>query len=249
MLSQIGADYGWETVGEPLVTTFAPMFFVSTTLYLSCVFDCLWGPNVSVFEVETKSCIKGFERAWNVWSTAFSALIFVGCAIHAASWWHGDASASFQFWCVLFGLTKPMEYVDTFILMMKNRRPSTLHWTHHFLTAAFGWWAVWKVHYHPVFGLFVMTNSFVHIWMYLYYYLVSYAYWELWLKSGSYWLTRLQKLQFLVCLAGITYWCSQKYRTFTGPEGVFWMFTWCMYFYYLVMFSRLPQRARTLHVQ
>lgn len=244
LFGNIGSDFDWEKVGLPLVASLSPLFFINTTVYLVYVMDAINDPMAYV-GCDAPRWVKQFERMWNVLSSGFAATVFMGCAVHFSSWWHGDASAGFRFWCFLFAMTKPMEYVDTYILMLKNRTPSTLHWTHHFLTAAFCWWAAWCVHYHPVLGLFVMTNSFVHIWMYAYYFFVSFSALRDFLRAVSMWLTRVQMLQFVVCLTGIVTWVGEHYQTFSNGERIFWGLAFAMYLYYLVMFSRLkPAAAR-----
>jgi len=74
----------------------------------------------------------------------------------------------------IFYCSKVLEFVDTWIMIMKKneRQISFLHIYHH-STIFFIWWIV--VYYAPGGDAYLSAaqNSFVHVWMYLYYLLAS----------------------------------------------------------------------------
>jgi len=95
----------------------------------------------------------------------------------------------------LFYLSKPIEFIDTFIMILKknNRQVSFLHVYHHIATFWI-WWAV--VYYTPGGDTYFSAaqNCFIHVLMYSYYFLAS-------LKISAPWkkyLTQAQMLQFVL---------------------------------------------------
>lgn len=74
---------------------------------------------------------------------------------------------TYGYWSHLFYLSKFYEFIDTFIVVAKGRRPITLQVFHH-CGAVFG---MWLLHVTRCSGgyLFVVENSFIHTIMYFYY--------------------------------------------------------------------------------
>jgi len=93
----------------------------------------------------------------------------------------------------LFYITKPIEFIDTYIMVLKknNHQVSFLHVYHHIAT----FWIWWAVLYFVPGGdtyFSAAQNSFIHVLMYGYYFLAS-------LKINAPWkryLTQAQMLQF-----------------------------------------------------
>ena len=85
---------------------------------------------------------------------------FVCSCIQAYSGSYGD-------WSHLFYLSKYYEFIDTWIIIARGRRPSTLQVYHH-CGAVFGMWMIQTSRCAGGFW-FVCMNSFVHTVMYLYY--------------------------------------------------------------------------------
>ena len=70
-------------------------------------------------------------------------------------------------WYLFFTLSKAIELLDTYFILLRKRKLSSLHWIHHFLTLNYSWFvfpdapatARWMVN----------MNFFVHSLMYTYY--------------------------------------------------------------------------------
>jgi len=93
----------------------------------------------------------------------------------------------------LFYISKPIEFIDTFIMMLKknNRQISFLHVYHHIATFLI-WWGV--TYYAPGGDTYFSAaqNTFVHVLMYSYYFLATLKFPAPW----KYYLTQIQMLQF-----------------------------------------------------
>jgi len=93
----------------------------------------------------------------------------------------------------LFYISKPIEFIDTFIMMLKknNHQISFLHVYHHVATFLI-WWGV--TYYAPGGDTYFSAaqNTFVHVLMYSYYFLATLKVSAPW----KYYLTQIQMLQF-----------------------------------------------------
>lgn len=93
----------------------------------------------------------------------------------------------------LFYISKPIEFIDTFIMVLKKNfhQVSFLHVYHHVATFLI-WWAV--VYYAPGGDTYFSAaqNSFVHVLMYSYYFLATLKITAPW----KYYITQIQMLQF-----------------------------------------------------
>ncbi|GFT56572.1 elongation of very long chain fatty acids protein 1 [Nephila pilipes] len=106
----------------------------------------------------------------------------------------------------IFGISKLVDYFDTvfFVLRKKDSQINFLHVFHHSTVPVTAWYGVsyGPGGYNSIFPLF---NSFVHIWMYLYYGLAAIGpemQKYLWWKKH---LTKLQLLQFCVVFFYFSY--------------------------------------------
>eukprot|EP01084_Bolivina_argentea_P052164 95838_1 len=72
-----------------------------------------------------------------------------------------------MYWSYLFYLSKIWEFIDTWIILYKGRKPSTLQ-TYHHMGAVFACWLQVIVG-GKSFWIFVCLNSFIHTIMYAYY--------------------------------------------------------------------------------
>ena len=75
--------------------------------------------------------------------------------------------SSFGYWSYLFYLSKYWEFIDTWIVIARGRRPIYLQEYHH-VGAVIGMWSI-TVTKASVGYLFVVQNSFIHTIMYTYY--------------------------------------------------------------------------------
>ena len=76
-------------------------------------------------------------------------------------------SSNELYWSYLFYLSKIWEFIDTWIILWKGRKPSTLQ-TYHHMGAVFACWLQVIVR-GKSFWVFVCLNSFIHTIMYAYY--------------------------------------------------------------------------------
>jgi elongation of very long chain fatty acids protein 6 len=108
-----------------------------------------------------------------------------------------------MFWTTVFTLSKYIELFDTVLLILKNpeKKLPFLHWWHHLTVLLFSWYA--GSNRMSSGFTFAFMNSFVHTFMYFYYYLTFIGSKPSW---GIY-LTILQvnilfKIRLLKCLLG-----------------------------------------------
>jgi len=106
-----------------------------------------------------------------------------------------DLNNSFGYWIYLFYLSKYYEFIDTWIVIAKRRRPITLQVYHH-MGAVLGMWMLVVSRSNGGY-LFVILNSFIHTIMYFYYAISSIGY-KISFKNV---ITIMQILQFVI---GIT---------------------------------------------
>lgn len=85
-----------------------------------------------------------------------------------------DLSHPFGFWCYLFYLSKYYEFIDTWIVIARHRRPIILQIYHH-MGAVLGMWMMVTSRCNGGY-LFVVLNSFIHTIMYFYYVIASLGY-------------------------------------------------------------------------
>lgn len=80
---------------------------------------------------------------------------------------HTLYDTKYGYWSYLFYLSKYWEFIDTWIVMARGRRPIWLQEYHH-VGAVIGMWAI-VVTRCSIGHLFVVQNSFIHTIMYTYY--------------------------------------------------------------------------------
>ena len=76
-------------------------------------------------------------------------------------------NSDFGYWAYLFYLSKYYEFVDTWIVIARGRRPIFLQVFHH-IGAVFGMWMGMVLHSTGAW-IFMILNSFIHSLMYFYY--------------------------------------------------------------------------------
>ena len=75
------------------------------------------------------------------------------------------------FWAYIFAVSKYFELFDTLLLIIRKKPVSFLHWFHHATVLLYTWYAEYT---HFTIGLlFIIVNSFVHTFMYYYYFLAE----------------------------------------------------------------------------
>jgi len=85
----------------------------------------------------------------------------------------GSIPSSLLFWSVMFSFSKYMELFDTVLLILKHPTKSVpfLHWYHHFTVLLFTWYS--EKYEYSAGLLFILMNTFIHSFMYYYYYLME----------------------------------------------------------------------------
>jgi len=144
----------------------------------------------------------------------------------------------------LFYFSKPLEFIDTFIMVLKknDRQISFLHIYHH-VTIFIIWWIV--VYYAPGGdGYFsACMNSFVHVMMYSYYFLAS-------LELPAPWknyVTLAQMFQFVLNIIQALYnmFLPSKYPKFLAYILFFYMITLLILFLNFFFKSKQDKRKKT----
>jgi len=110
-----------------------------------------------------------------------------------------------NFWIYVFYLSKPYEFVDTFIQIFKKKQPNFLHVWHHCTTFLLVW--ICQVTDSSIQWVSIAVNSFIHILMY-YYYFASTLGIPVWWKR---YLTQLQIAQFAITVMINNYWGYVQY--------------------------------------
>eukprot|EP01084_Bolivina_argentea_P097835 175871_1 len=118
-------------------------------------------------------------------------------------------TTSYGWWVHLFYLSKFYEFIDTWIVIARGRKPITLQVYHH-CGAVIGMWLMMVVQSSASFW-FVVENSFIHTIMYSYYgcSVIGIKF------RFKFIITMLQMLQFIIGLAGSTwqlFYCSSCAR-------------------------------------
>jgi len=131
-------------------------------------------------------CVESLRQAWIL------GFGFVGNGVENSA--QGIPMARVMW---IFYFSKVLEFVDTWIMILKkNERQITFLHIYHHSTIFFIWWIV--VYYAPGGDAFLSAaqNSFVHVWMYLYYLLASLG---IEVRYKKY-ITLMQMSQFLINL-------------------------------------------------
>ncbi|KAL3283003.1 hypothetical protein HHI36_006160 [Cryptolaemus montrouzieri] len=117
---------------------------------------------------------------WNVFLAVFS---IIGASrtypemshiLRNYGWYHSVCNSSFltrdkvsAFWSLLFILSKPVEFGDTFFIVVRKQPLIFLHWYHHLTVLLYSWFAV--LNSTATVRWFIVMNYAVHSIMYSYY--------------------------------------------------------------------------------
>lgn len=144
--------------------------------------------------------LKNVCRVWNGAFATFSAVAFLWSMTQwrVALWPTEDAAGPLPFFAIAYAFSKPAEFGDTVLLMLRRKEVRLIHWSHHVITLLFTWDLLVNRVKEGIF--FALVNLFVHSIMYSYYFLVSFEALRKPLMSRSHFITQLQILQFIVCI-------------------------------------------------
>jgi len=173
----------FEANQQPLVYTYSyELPIVSVTLYLLMVF---LGPKIMKnFSGESK--IWGtLLPYWNLSLSIASLIMFVGIAPYCVAYFLEFGFLEFlclpdgalykgpqMFFIYLFAMSKYVELIDTFFLVVRKRDVEFLHYFHHTTVLLYTWFCMVTL---PggVGYVFGTVNTAVHTLMYFYYFLSS----------------------------------------------------------------------------
>jgi len=131
------------------------------------------------------------------------------------------------FWIFIFAASKTPELLDTAFLVLRKKEVILLHWYHHFTVLLYCWYSFAAVA--PACLWFTSMNSFVHAFMYLYYFQTARGKTPKWNKV----ITIIQILQMLIG-SSITVYdmvretpCTDKIPLYTG--AVMYLSYFCLF--------------------
>ena len=73
------------------------------------------------------------------------------------------------FWVGIFGLSKPIEFIDTLFVILRKQQLTFLHWYHHASVVVICWYMGGANHGPVVSMYFAVINSFIHFLMYFFF--------------------------------------------------------------------------------
>jgi len=190
----------------------------------------------------------------NVFLSVFSAVIFVGM-VHALisrlisgyttydlfcdpQWRHHTGSVGF--WLYLFYLSKIYEFLDTVFTVLKGKKPTFLHVSHHVMT-------LFNAYIGVVLGVSChwighLSNTLIHTFMY-YYYAVNMLGYHVWWKK---YLTAVQIIQFWITLGSLQIWGAFHFFG-EGCSGTWYtyLYTTLVHIAFHVMFTNFYRESYT----
>lgn len=216
------------------VQTFSSMLLLSTAYACTVLDHNSKLPKVShlsrVSKVSKQPWVELGSLVTNIAMCGFSAI---------GSWYAWDAFVQIisgeyvepnRLFFLAYGLSKPLEFLDTYFLMLKGKKVGTLHWTHHVLTMLYVWYIAMNSGRLPsnFYLMFCILNYFVHSVMYGYYVAMHFTRLPSWVGVL---VTSCQLTQFVLGVFWTLLWMDSI------PADV-WSVTMAMYIYYFVMFLR-----------
>eukprot|EP00756_Hemistasia_phaeocysticola_P021548 Hpha_TRINITY_DN15781_c1_g1::TRINITY_DN15781_c1_g1_i2::g.40755::m.40755 len=197
--------------------------------------------------------VKTVSSVNNVIMCLYSLYAFVGMSLVLAANWVDDGfpvwkaicdtektmNRGLDFWMYHFYLSKFWEWIDTWILVLKGKPvwpPENsqffLHVFHHCVTASV-FWVSWRKEL-PMGYLGPLTNAFVHIPMYGYYFITEH--WQGARMFGVF-ITPTQIVQFLIVMAGMIPSTLSPSECGATKRAVVWW--WFCYTVWLVLFTKM----------
>lgn len=223
-------------------------YIFACVLYLYSVYS--YKKNYKKQEIINKNIInKILFVGWNLIASVFSLLCFVESVSNASNelitngFYNHICDSTILYKYPSYGIfayviTKPLEFIDTFLLMLYNKPIIFLHWYHHVLTVLNVLFIAINPIRHSSMGIwFGLINLFVHTIMYLYYALTAFKNpFNGFLRRISFIITIIQLLQMFIgtYIVYSSTWCinatENKYEIILYGG---------MYFSYIILFSNL----------
>jgi len=140
----------------------------------------------------------------------------------------------------IFCLSKYIELIDTVFLILRKRTVEFLHWYHHTTVLVYTWYSL--VILSSPGSIFGCVNSFVHTFMYFYFFLTSCGYRPTWGKL----ITIIQIAQMLVGIAASTLWSYYYFVQDSCPVYanalVYFLATLTLYGSYFLLFYQFYRK-------
>jgi hypothetical protein len=229
----VGKDFEWNKDAFPVLQFYYPSVLLLGNIYLFTVmiYSQYWY-NPQFKNQAPHKIVKNISRIWNLIWCVFSVCGFLGSIpyLHMITSNEENKKGSLYFWIFLYIFTKPLEIIDTLLLMINGREVRLIHWSHHNITMIYTWFI--SLRFNNLAILFAIVNLGVHGVMYAYYFFMSFECWKKCLYNISFLVTSIQITQFILCIGYSFYYRSQI------SNDLFWL-TCTMYFYYFVMFVQL----------
>eukprot|EP00483_Globobulimina_turgida_P011258 UN11280 len=188
--TEVFKSYGFKfpyPMTQPMYPVIAVLFYAFTVFYFSP--DDYPKKNANKSKSARKKAVgltptKVFILTHNVILCIFSWIVFINVfpeiygklteATNGNTFYENwslftcsPMSSNELYWSYLFYLSKIWEFIDTWIILWKKRKPSTLQ-TYHHMGAVFACW-LQVIVAGKSFWIFVCFNSFIHTIMYAYY--------------------------------------------------------------------------------
>lgn len=234
----VGQKFDWVKDGFPICNYYYPNILLVGNVYLFTVLIY----KQFLYHAESSSkpphnILKHMSRLWNFVWFIFSTMGFLGSLPMLSEITNINplGKGTIYFWVFLYVFTKPLEIVDTILLMLNGKDVRLIHWSHHNITMIYTWYI--SLRFNSLAILFAVINLGVHSIMYFYYFLMSFDSLKKFLYRISFSITAIQILQFVICITYTIYFRDRL------QGSIFW-YTCMMYLYYFVLFVHL-YRNRT----
>lgn len=199
--------FEWQRNDTPLssptsVASILAAYLVTVTLGTHCVKRPLPLPRVVIAFHNLVLCLgslvmfigtahESFREKTRVNSTEWLFCIQPGTA----------AEGPLYFWSYIYYLSKYYELLDTVILLWKAKPLSVLHVFHHSVVVVMAY--LWVDQVQSLQQIALLTNTFIHVGMYIYYFLTSLGYRPPWKQA----VTMGQIIQFIFSFSvSIPFW-------------------------------------------
>ena len=170
---------------QPIYPIISVLFYIFTVIYFSPSDNNKSSSSKSSDNIKKSSSkpFKVFVFIHNFVLCLFSFIVFLNVFpkiilfIYNNSWETFSCQGMTEselYWSYLFYLSKIWEFIDTWIILYKGRKPSSLQ-TYHHIGAVFACWLQVIVK-GTTFWIFVSWNSFIHTIMYFYYCYTTFGY-------------------------------------------------------------------------
>eukprot|EP00003_Mantamonas_plastica_P003760 TRINITY_DN12952_c0_g1_i2.p1 TRINITY_DN12952_c0_g1~~TRINITY_DN12952_c0_g1_i2.p1 ORF type:complete len:291 (+),score=84.17 TRINITY_DN12952_c0_g1_i2:43-873(+) len=218
---------------------------ITWVVYLSCTF--IGNYVYTKTDIQPSKTMRSLRGAHNMFLCLWSLLMCAGITydsffiVKEGGWkplfcttGEQEFTGRIYYWSFLYFISKFYELLDTAFIVANKKTPSFLHVYHHTIVVLMVWiWMQSRMQYHVV-GVF--ANTFVHVIMYYYYYLISNGI-KPWWKM---YITAIQITQFVASFVLSVPYLYYVYNEEGGCDGFYgFVFSAVVNFTFLVQFIQL----------